>query len=78
MSRTKRQDAALVEFGRRVRARREALGWSLEEAGEKTGLHWTYVGQVERSTRNLTLVSILKLAKGLDVDPGDLIRGLHA
>jgi hypothetical protein len=29
-------------------------------------------------SRNLTLHNILKLAHGLDVDPGELVRGLRA
>jgi len=77
MSRTRSEEAALKEFGRRVRERRESLGWSLEQAGEKCGLHWTYIGQVERHTRNLTLVSILKIARGLKMDAGDLLKGLR-
>jgi transcriptional regulator with XRE-family HTH domain len=36
------------------------------------------VGQVERGRRNLSLHNILKIAAGLQVDPGDLVRGLKA
>jgi transcriptional regulator with XRE-family HTH domain len=64
-------------FGERVRVRRHALGKSQEQLADDSGLHWTFVGQVERGRRNLTLHNILKLARGLDVDPGDLVRGLH-
>jgi len=38
----------------------------------------SYIGQVERGQRNVTLPSILKLAEMLQVDPGDLVRGLRA
>lgn len=55
----------------RVRARRQALGKSQEQLADDSGLHWTFVGQVERGRRNLTLHNILKLAEGLDVDPGN-------
>lgn len=63
-------------FGERVRARRNALHKSQEKLAADCGLHWTFVGQVERGQRNLTLHNILKLAAGLDVDPGELVRGL--
>ena len=68
--------SATAAFGARVRARRNELGLSQEALAEAAGLHWTFVGQVERGRRNLTLHNILKLAQGLDCDPGDLVSGL--
>jgi len=67
---------ATEAFGERVRARRQALGKSQEQLADDSGLHWTFVGQVERGRRNLTLHNILKLAEGLDTDPAELVRGL--
>ena len=64
-------------FGDRVRAIREAKGLSQEGLAERAGLHWTYIGQVERGQRNLSLHNILKIASGLDVDAGELVRGLR-
>ncbi len=69
---------AAAEFGRRVRARRNELGLSQEALADVARLHWTFVGQVERGRRNLTLHNILKLAAALDVDPGELVRGIPA
>ena len=68
--------SATAKLGARVRERRHALGLSQEAVAHQSGLHWTFVGQVERGRRNLSLHNLLKLAAGLDVDPGDLIRGL--
>jgi transcriptional regulator with XRE-family HTH domain len=65
-------------FGQRVRARRHQLGWSQEQLAHTCGLHWTFIGQVERGRRNVALHNILKLAAGLDIDPGELVRGLRA
>jgi transcriptional regulator with XRE-family HTH domain len=70
------RSSATEEFGARVRARRQELGKSQEQLADDSGLHWTFVGQVERGRRNLTLHNILKLAVGLEVDPGELVRGL--
>lgn len=67
---------SLAEFGVRVRARRNELGLSQEALADKSGLHWTFVGQVERGQRNLSLHNLLKLAAALDIDPGQLITGL--
>jgi transcriptional regulator with XRE-family HTH domain len=67
---------ATKTFGERVRARRLELGKSQEELADDIGLHWSYLGQVERGRRNLTLHNILKIAEGLQVDPGELVQGL--
>jgi transcriptional regulator with XRE-family HTH domain len=69
---------AAGQFGERVRARRAELGLSQEELARESSLHWSYLGQVERGQRNLTLHSILKLAEVLGVDPCELVRGLRA
>jgi transcriptional regulator with XRE-family HTH domain len=66
-----------AEFGSRVRRHRQSLGWTLEYLGEKAGMHWTYVGSVERGERNISLVNIVRLAHALGVGPEELIRGLR-
>lgn len=66
------------EFGQRVRAVRESLGLSQEALAERSTLHWSYLGQVERGQANLTLRNILKIAEALGVDPGELVRGLSS
>jgi DNA-binding XRE family transcriptional regulator len=63
-------------FGERVRDRRGALGLSQEAAAVRCGIHWTQLGKVERGQRSLRLETIVKIAHGLDIDPGDLVRQL--
>jgi transcriptional regulator with XRE-family HTH domain len=63
-------------FGERVRARRQAQGLSQEALAFRSSVHWTFLGQVERGRRNLSLHNLLKLARGLGVDPGELVHGL--
>ena len=67
-----------VEFGLRVRASRDALGWTQEGLGEAAAMHPTYVGDTERGERNISLDGILRLSKALGVRPGDLLDGLEA
>lgn len=67
---------ATAEFGQRVRRRRLERGLTQEQLAAKAGLHWTFVGQVERGRRNITLHNILKLAAALDSDPGQLLSNL--
>jgi transcriptional regulator with XRE-family HTH domain len=67
---------ALDVLGDRVRARRRELGLSQQDLAERASLHWTFVGQVERGQRNLSLNNLLKLARALGVDAGVLVAGL--
>ena len=67
---------AAAQFGARVRAIRNEFGWSQETLAEKSGFHWTYVGSVERGERNVTLATIVRLAKALKTEAGDLVAGL--
>jgi transcriptional regulator with XRE-family HTH domain len=69
---------AAQAFGERVRARRQELGLTQELLAEACSLHWTFIGQVERGRRNISLHNILKIAAGLQLDPGELVRGLRA
>ena len=54
-------------FGTSVRAWRSRLGFSQEELAERAGLHRTYVCDIERGARNVSLKSIEKLARALNV-----------
>jgi len=46
-----------------------------ETLADAAGLHWTYIGQIERGERNLSYKNVLKLARGLSVDPARLMPG---
>ncbi len=39
-------------------------------------MHWTYIGQVERGERNLTLHSIKAIAKALNLKISELFAGV--
>lgn len=65
-----------MEFGTRVRARRECLGLSQMALTNETGLHFNSVSSVEGGERNISLQNIARLADGLGVDPGTLVRAL--
>jgi transcriptional regulator with XRE-family HTH domain len=67
----------VVEFGRRLRAHRHHAGWTQEQLAERSGLHWTFIGQLERAQSNLTLHTLVVLAAALEIDPSDLVKGLR-
>jgi CheY-like chemotaxis protein len=55
------------QFGAAVRLRRDHLGISQEELAGRAGLHRTYISDVERGARNVSLESINRLADALEV-----------
>lgn len=65
MAYTDEERQLLREFGRRVRAARDACGWTQEDLADDAGLDRTYVGSVERGERNVALLNVNKLALAL-------------
>jgi len=59
-------DVKLI-LGTAIRNQRNKLRISQEELAYRSGLHRTYISDVERGARNLSLESIDKLARALDL-----------
>lgn len=72
-----RAAAPAKAMGERVRTLRLARGLSQEELGERSGLHRTYIGHLERGEVNASLLNICKVAGALGADAGELIRSLE-
>ena len=68
----------MVAFGRRVRALRTERGFSQEELAHRAGLHYTYVGGIERGERNPALINIGRIAAALGVSVADLCSVLRS
>lgn len=71
------ESASVKNVAVAVRRLRKARGWSQEEFASRCNLHRTYVGAIERAEENLTLKTLDKLAKALQVHPAQLLT-LHA
>ena len=63
-----------VLFGRRVRQLRKAKGVSQEAFAHEIKIDRSYFGSIERGERNVSLENICLIAKGLDVEPAELLR----
>jgi len=61
-------------FSKVLHKRREALGISQEELSKRSGLHRTYISDVERGARNVSLKNMGRLSAALEVQPSVLIR----
>lgn len=61
-------------FGLAVRTRREELGLVQEELAERAGIHRTYLSDVERGSRNVSLANIERLAGALGLSLAELFQ----
>lgn len=48
-------------------------GWSQEELAERAGLHPSYIGQIERGTKKISLVTLQKISLALKIKISDLL-----
>lgn len=69
-------DRASRAFGLRVRKLRVREGLSQDGLAHTSGIHVTSIGRIERGGREPRLTTILKLAEGIGVEPGELTDGL--
>ena len=60
-------------IGARVRELRLAQGLSQEELAARANLDRTYISQVERGVKNVTIVSLDRMAAGLGVTLAELV-----
>jgi transcriptional regulator with XRE-family HTH domain len=61
-------------FGFAVKVRREELGLTQEDLADRANIHRTYLSDIERGTRNLSLVNIERMAEALSVSMSELFR----
>ena len=54
-------------LAKRIKQLRQERGWSQDDLAAASGLHRTYIGTVERCEQSITIDSIEKIAKALDV-----------
>ena len=63
-------------LGQRIRNYRTSKGLSQEKLAELSGVHPTYIGQIERGEKNATIESIEKIAVALNVSLSQLFEKL--
>ena len=64
-------------LGKTIRDLRKELGISQEGLAERSGLHRTYIGGVERGERNVSLENIVCIAKALKTSPSGLLERIR-
>ena len=65
------------QFGTAVKKWRDKLNLSQEELAKRAGLHRTYICDIERGTRNVSLKNVQKLSDALSIPPSTLLADLN-
>lgn len=61
-------------FANNVRKKRNELGISQENLAFMCGLHRTYISDIERATRNVSIDNIEKIARAFKISPSKLLE----
>lgn len=64
--------AELVALGKHIRELRSEKGYAQEEFANEVGLDRSYYGGIERGERNVAALNLIKIAKALGVQVGEL------
>jgi transcriptional regulator with XRE-family HTH domain len=62
------------QIGDRIRYLRKRKGLSQEELGWKAKLHYTYIGGIERGEKNVSIITLSKIAKGLGTSVNEIFN----
>ena len=63
----------LLSIGRKIQNIRERREITQDQLGEKTGINAKYISAIERGQKNLTILTLEKIAKALDVELFELL-----
>ncbi|MGP5296370.1 helix-turn-helix domain-containing protein [Psychrobacter faecalis] len=66
-------DERMIAFGKRVREMRKTKGVSQERLAEMAGIDRSYMGNIERGEKNITLKKAYEICDALDVEIQDLV-----
>ena len=69
-------DQLLIRLGKRIRALRERRGWTQVILAEHTGLDRSFLADVERGKRNISILNLYLVASGLNLSLSRLLSGL--
>jgi transcriptional regulator with XRE-family HTH domain len=73
MLRRSAKSSARTVIATNLRRLRKSKGLSQEALADLAGIHRTYVGCVERSEKNISIDSLERLARALNVEVGELV-----
>ena len=72
-----RSQTRKLPIGDRIKARRKALGLTLQELATRSGLSAPFISQAERNLTTPSVWSLMSLAKGLEVEVSHFMEWPH-
>ena len=63
----------MISFGKRVREVRKGKGISQERLAEMAGIDRSYMGNIERGEKNITLKKAYEICDALEIEIQDLV-----
>jgi DNA-binding XRE family transcriptional regulator len=72
----KRSAEGQKKLGLRISELRRTKGWPQEELAHNCGINRTYMGEIERGLHDVQMITLLKIAKGLGMTVGALVKGI--
>ena len=69
-------DKLLLRLGHRIRTLRKRHGWTQVEMAEKLGLDRSFLADVERGKRNISIRNLYIVARGFKKSLAQLLSGV--
>jgi transcriptional regulator with XRE-family HTH domain len=74
----KEKSQNLIKLGKKIQGLRQKKGFSQEGFAMEVELDRSYMGGIERGERNVSALNLIKIAKALKVDVGELFPSIKA
>jgi transcriptional regulator with XRE-family HTH domain len=68
----------LIKLGKTIRRLREERGYSQEDFAAVVEIDRSYMGGIERGERNVATLNLIRIAKALDVEVGELFPSVKS
>ena len=68
--------ALLVKLGKRIQALRRKKGWTQTDMAAYLDMNRGHISDIERGKREVGIITLQVIAKGLDTTMSRLLRGL--
>lgn len=74
----RKKHPALIKIGERIRELRKSKGFSQEGFAYEAEIDRAYIGGVERGERNIATLNLIRIAKTLKVELGELFPSISS
>jgi transcriptional regulator with XRE-family HTH domain len=64
------------KIGNRIRELRSERGWSQEAFADRCEIHRGHMGQIERGEKDVSISTLAKVGKGLEITVSALLKGI--